>query len=175
MDASQIYHIHMGEVHCCCVAVSCDVCVGCGSSETWRQSSDALTHVYICTLTHSHALFSAAWLITASLGVLEEVQKNHFSFKNIYIYFSCWFIRHYYYRINSCLSLLYYCCLSIFLPPHHLPEVTKKSQPSCGYCNKSNISTISAANWVIRWSHQTFFCGSHFCCCFALFSFAGSE
>lgn len=49
--------IHMGEAHCCCVAASCGVCVGCGSSETWRQNSDALTHVCICTLTHSHALF----------------------------------------------------------------------------------------------------------------------
>lgn len=136
-------------------AASCSVCVGCGSSKTWRQNLDALTHVYICTLTHSHTFYLAAWLIMASLGVLEEVQRNHFSFKKIFI-FSWWFIRHRYYKINSCLSLLYYCCLGVFLPLPHVSEVTKKSQPSCGYCNKSNISTISVANWVIRWSHQTF-------------------
>lgn len=70
-------NLHMGDVHCCWVVVSCCVCVC-----VWeiriireqRQNSDELTHVYICT--HSHTLYLATWLIMASLGVLEEVQKK---------------------------------------------------------------------------------------------------
>lgn len=82
-------------------------------------------HMYICTLTRSHALYLAA-LIMVSLEVSEEVQRNHFSFKKIFFFFpafSRWFIRHYYYRINPRLSLLHYCRLSVFLPPSHLSEV----------------------------------------------------
>lgn len=59
------------------------VSVGCGSSETWLQSSDALTHVYAHLHTPTH-FYLAAWWIVASLGVLEEVQKNHFSFKDFF-------------------------------------------------------------------------------------------
>lgn len=40
-------------------------------------------HMYICTLTRSHALYLAA-LIMVSLEVSEEVQRNHFSFKKIF-------------------------------------------------------------------------------------------
>lgn len=121
-------------------------------------------HMYICTLTRSHALYLAA-LIMVSLEVSEEVQRNHFSFKKIFFFFpafSRWFIRHYYYRINPRLSLLHYCRLSVFLPPSHLSEVfffsevMKKSHLSCGYCSKSRISTVGLDNWVIRWCNQIF-------------------
>lgn len=53
-------------------------------------------------------------------------------------------------------SVYHFFTIAVSLPPPHLSEVTKKSQLPCEYCNKSNISTISAANWVIRWSNQTF-------------------
>lgn len=87
------------------------VCVGCGSSELGR--TDTCTHMQTYTL--PRAFYMAAWLIAASLGVLEQVQKNHFSFKDIFFSFP-----ELVYKINSCLPLLYYCCLGLFLPPPHL-------------------------------------------------------
>ena len=161
----------MGESHCCCVVASCGVCVGCGSSETWRQNSDALTRVYICTLTHSHTLYLGEWLIVASLGVLEEVQKNHFSFKQFFS-LSRWFGRHRYYRIHSCLSLLYRRGLSVLLPLPLRPRGDKEV---------ATLSWIVFQIWQFHNRHHllnhqvmpsNMSSGSRWCC---LFPFAGTE
>lgn len=155
MDASQMFPIHMGEDHCCCDGIVQCVCGMWITRDVATELRHADTCIHLHTYTIPHTFYLAIWLIMASLGVIEEVQKNHFSFKKIFL-FSWWFVHHHYYRINTCLSLLHYWSSSIFLPLPHVSRMTKKSQPSCGYCNKSNISTINVVNWVIRWSHQTF-------------------
>lgn len=47
------------------------MCVGRGSTETRRKSTDALTRGCICTLTHSHTLYVKAGILKALLGVVE--------------------------------------------------------------------------------------------------------
>lgn len=103
--------------------------------------------IHMHTYTLLHTLFGGM-INHGIFGSLRRGSEKPFELQKDFFFFSsAGFIRHYYYyyRINSCLSLLYYCCLGVFLPPPHLSEVTKKSQPSCGYCNKFNISTVGIA------------------------------
>lgn len=156
------------KAHCLRVVSSYGMCVGRGTSETWRQDSDTCIHMHTCTRTHSHTLYLAAWLITASLGVLEKVQKNHFSFKKIFQFFwTC----HYYYKTHhlSITSLL------LLSPSHHLISV--RWRRSC----RSLADTVTNPTFPqsLLLSHQVIasnvFAGSRFCYCFTLFSFTESE
>lgn len=140
-----------------CYAVCVCVCV----EGEYGSSEGRLHKLDPPTLLHMH---------TSDDSKKKNLRKDYFL--GCFI-FCCQAICHHYSRFNSCLSLLYYCRLSVFLPRPHLSKAMKKSQPSLGYCNKSNIPTIGVTNWVIRWSHQVFFPASHFCRFPALFSFAG--
>lgn len=158
------------KAHCCCVVASYGMCVGCGTSETWRQDSDTCIHMHTYTLTLSHTLYSAAWLIMASLGVLEKVQLNHFSFKKIF-QFSWWLIHHYYYKIHlpSITSLL-------LLPPsHHLISLRWRRSRSSLVDTVTNPTFPQSALLSHEVIPSNIFPGSRFCCCFASFSFTESE
>lgn len=119
--------------------------------------------MYICTLTCSHALYLAA-LIMVSLEVSEEVQRNHFSFKNIFFSSLLSPAGSFVIIITGLILVSHFFTIAVLASSsHHLiflrsffSEVMKKSHLSCGYCSKSRISTVGLDNWVIRWCNQTF-------------------
>lgn len=72
------------------------------------QSSDSLTHVYMCTLTRSHTFVFGCIINLGILGSFSGVSAE--TFKKLFFYD----------RLNSLQSVLYYCCLIVFLPLPHL-------------------------------------------------------
>lgn len=166
MNASQTCHTHMGEAHCCCVVVSCGVCACvCGMwiirerERERRQNSDAQAHVYMCTLAHSHTLYSVAWLIAASLGVLEEVQKTHFNFKKIFLFFIL--------PVYSSGLIPAYCffTIAVLASSSHHPRWRGSHRP--------HLDAVTNPTFpLIRWSRQTFSLVQTFV---AAYLFAGFE
>lgn len=108
MDASQMSHTYGGSSLLLLRGVSCSVC------GMWFIR-DALTHVYICTLAHSHTLIVVGMINHGIFGSFRGGSENLFQLQRHF--FLLPFIRHYYYRIHFCLSPLYYVIAS---SSHHL-------------------------------------------------------
>lgn len=133
-------YVHMGECSLLlCGGVLRHVC------GTWniRDMATRLRHMYtyahLHTCTLPHALFGSM----INHGIFGSFREGSEKPCQLQKDFSILLIVNSSLLLQESSSVYHFFTIAVSLPPPHLSEVTKKSQLSCGYYNKSNISAIS--------------------------------
>ena len=156
MDASQVCHVHIGSsllrggvIQSVCVCVCVRACV----RGMWIVRTRTHWHMYTYADLPTPTHFLYGDMINRGIfGSSRAGSEKSFQLQTHFFFlFLNWFTR--------LIPVYRFFTTAVWASSsHHLifSEVTRKSQPSCGFYNTFNISWNGVAHWVIRWSHQPF-------------------